>query len=84
MSLGHELLHGHPTPWTSVNSAIGFIPLSFWVPFARYKTMHVRHHRSNLTFPEDDPESLPDLKKKDEPKDPVEKKSDLEKELENK
>ena len=58
MSLGHELLHGHPTPWTSVNSAIGFIPLSFWVPFARYKTMHVRHHRSNLTFPEDDPESF--------------------------
>ena len=26
MSLGHELLHGHPTPWTSLNTAIGFIP----------------------------------------------------------
>ncbi len=58
MSLGHELLHGHPTPWTWLNSAIGFVPLAFWVPFARYKTMHIKHHRSDLTFPEDDPESF--------------------------
>ena len=58
MSLGHELLHGHPTPWTSVNTAIGFIPLSFWVPFLRYKAMHIKHHESDLTFPEDDPESF--------------------------
>ncbi|MCE9621292.1 MAG: fatty acid desaturase [Actinomycetia bacterium] len=58
MSLGHELLHGHPTPWNSVNTAIGFIPLSFWVPFLRYKAMHIKHHRSDLTFPEDDPESF--------------------------
>lgn len=64
MSLGHELLHGHPTPSNSLNTAIGFIPLSFWVPFLRYKTMHIKHHRSDLTFPEDDPESFyvsPDL-----------------------
>ena len=58
MSLGHELLHGHPTPWSSVNTAIGYLPLSFWVPFARYKAMHIKHHRSDLTFPEDDPESF--------------------------
>jgi len=58
MSLGHELLHGHPTPWTTVNTAIGIIPLSFWVPFLRYKTMHSKHHQSDLTFPEDDPESF--------------------------
>lgn len=58
MSLGHELLHGHPTPWTPVNTAIGFIPLSLWVPFARYKAMHIKHHLSDLTFPEDDPESF--------------------------
>ncbi|CAN5461163.1 fatty acid desaturase [soil metagenome] len=58
MSLGHELLHGHPTPWNSVNTAIGFIPLSFWVPFLRYKTMHIKHHQSDLTFPDEDPESF--------------------------
>ena len=58
MSLGHELLHGHPTPWTSLNTAIGYLPLAFWVPFLRYKTMHIKHHLSDLTFPEDDPESF--------------------------
>ena len=58
MSLGHELLHGHPTPWKTVNTALGFIPLSFWVPFLRYKSMHIKHHDSDLTFPEDDPESF--------------------------
>jgi fatty acid desaturase len=58
MSLGHELLHGHPTPWNWVNTSIGFIPLSFWVPFARYKTLHVKHHRADLTDPVDDPESF--------------------------
>jgi fatty acid desaturase len=58
MSLGHELLHGHPTPWSRVNSAIGFLPLSFWLPFSRYKTLHRKHHQSDLTHPEDDPESF--------------------------
>jgi fatty acid desaturase len=58
MSLGHELLHGHPTRWTWVNSAIGRIPLAFWIPFPRYKTLHVKHHRSDLTDPDDDPESF--------------------------
>ena len=58
MSLGHELLHGHPTRWNAVNTAIGFIPLSFWLPFARYKRLHIKHHLSDLTHPEDDPESF--------------------------
>ena len=58
MSIGHELLHGHPTKWTWVNSAIGFLPLSLWVPFTRYKSFHIAHHRSDLTDPEDDPESF--------------------------
>jgi fatty acid desaturase len=58
MSIGHELLHGHPTPWKWVNTAVGFIPLSLWVPFLRYKKMHIKHHESDLTFPEDDPESF--------------------------
>jgi len=58
MSLGHELLHGHPTPWNWVNSAVGCMPLAFWLPFPRYKTLHVRHHLSDLTDPIDDPESF--------------------------
>ncbi|MFZ9483109.1 MAG: fatty acid desaturase [Ilumatobacteraceae bacterium] len=58
MSLGHELLHGHPTRWNSVNMVIGFLPLQFWIPFTRYKTLHVEHHYSDLTDPVDDPESF--------------------------
>lgn len=58
MSLGHELLHGHPTRWNWVNTAVGFVPLSLWVPFTRYKALHIKHHRSDLTDPEDDPESF--------------------------
>ncbi len=58
MSLGHELLHGHPTRWDWVNTAIGSIPLAFWIPFPRYKTLHVKHHLSDLTDPDDDPESF--------------------------
>ncbi len=58
MSLGHELLHGHPTRWNWVNTAIGSIPLSLWLPFGRYKSLHIKHHLSDLTSPEDDPESF--------------------------
>ncbi|MDO8365087.1 MAG: fatty acid desaturase [Actinomycetota bacterium] len=58
MSLGHELLHGHPTRWTWLNTAVGFVPLSLWLPYTRYKTTHIQHHRSDLTDPIDDPESL--------------------------
>lgn len=57
LSLGHELLHGHPTPWNGLNSAIGYVPTSLWLPFGRYKASHVQHHRSDLTDPFDDPES---------------------------
>ncbi len=58
MSLGHELLHGHPTRWNWLNSAIGWLPLSLWIPFGRYKSLHVQHHRADLTHPVDDPESF--------------------------
>ena len=58
MSLGHELLHGHPTRWNWVNTGIGWLPLALWLPFGRYKTLHVQHHRSDLTHPVDDPESF--------------------------
>ena len=57
MSLGHELLHGHPTRHTWLNTAIGFVPLALWLPFSRYKTTHVQHHHADLTDPLDDPES---------------------------
>ena len=58
MSLGHEQLHGHPTRWSWLNTAIGSIPLSLWLPFGRYKALHIQHHLSDLTDPEDDPESF--------------------------
>ena len=57
MALGHELLHGHPTRWRWLNSSIGSIPLSLWIPFFSYKWSHIRHHRCDLTDPVDDPES---------------------------
>jgi fatty acid desaturase len=57
LSIGHELLHGHPTRWNAVNTTVGTPPLSLWIPFARYKTLHVKHHHSDLTDPIDDPES---------------------------
>jgi fatty acid desaturase len=57
LSLGHEMLHGHPTRWNGVNTAIGYVPFSLWLPFGRYKASHVSHHRSDLTDPFDDPES---------------------------
>lgn len=57
MSLGHELLHGHPTRHTWLNTAIGFVPLTLWIPFTRYKATHIQHHQANLTDPLDDPES---------------------------
>lgn len=58
MSLGHEVLHGHPTRWNAVNSAIGWIPLSMWIPFGRYKYWHRVHHMTDLTDPVEDPESF--------------------------
>ena len=57
LSLGHEFLHGHPTRWNIVNNTIGYVPLSLWIPFGRYKASHTQHHKSNLTDPFDDPES---------------------------
>ncbi|WP_245198757.1 fatty acid desaturase [Jiella mangrovi] len=57
-SLQHEIIHGHPTRWRRVNRALGFVPLSLFVPFERYRTLHLCHHRDDrLTDPLDDPES---------------------------
>ncbi len=58
MNLQHEIIHGHPTPWRTVNAAIGVWPLSLWLPFASYRKSHLRHHEdANLTDPFEDPES---------------------------
>jgi fatty acid desaturase len=64
-SLQHEVLHGHPTGSLPINDALGFTPLSLWLPYAIYRRSHLRHHQDErLTDPMDDPESYywtPDL-----------------------
>jgi fatty acid desaturase len=57
-SLQHEVLHGHPTRWREINDGIGTVSLSLWIPYARYKRLHLKHHNNErLTDPVDDPES---------------------------
>ncbi|HXN79419.1 MAG TPA: fatty acid desaturase [Steroidobacteraceae bacterium] len=57
-SLQHEIVHGHPTRWHSINRLLGMVPLSFWMPFERYRVLHRVHHvDARLTDPLDDPES---------------------------
>ncbi|MBS0393733.1 MAG: fatty acid desaturase [Proteobacteria bacterium] len=57
-SLQHEILHGHPTRWRAVNSLLGIVPLSLWLPYRRYHDLHLIHHiNDRLTDPHDDPES---------------------------
>ena len=58
-SLQHEVIHGHPTPWRRVNSALVIVPLGLVVPFAEYRDIHLAHHREpELTDPALDPESF--------------------------
>ena len=57
-SLQHEILHGHPTRWRSLNRALGMVPLALWLPYERYVEKHLKHHiNDRLTDPHDDPES---------------------------
>jgi fatty acid desaturase len=57
-SLQHEVIHGHPTPLRRINDAIGFLPLSLWLPYAIYRRDHIAHHAApHLTDPFDDCES---------------------------
>ncbi|KQX51248.1 MULTISPECIES: fatty acid desaturase [unclassified Ensifer] len=57
-SLQHEVIHGHPTRNRSINDAIGWPPLSLWLPYAIYREGHLTHHRDeHLTDPIEDPES---------------------------
>ncbi len=58
MSLQHEVIHGHPTRSQRINAALGFAPLSLWLPYERYRQSHTAHHREEwLTDPIEDPES---------------------------
>lgn len=57
-SLQHEVLHGHPTRRRWLNDLIGWVPLNLWLPYAIYKSSHLRHHNDEaLTDPIEDPES---------------------------
>jgi fatty acid desaturase len=57
-SLQHEVIHGHPTRHRWLNDAIGFAPLSLWLPYAVYARDHRAHHATDhLTDPLDDSES---------------------------
>jgi fatty acid desaturase len=58
-SLQHEAVHGHPTPWGVVNTALAAAPLGLVVPFRVYRDIHRAHHRADpLTDPDIDPESF--------------------------
>ncbi len=57
-SLQHEAIHGHPFRDPRLNAALVFPALALVIPYARFRTLHLAHHRdSNLTDPFDDPES---------------------------
>ncbi|CAN7376759.1 fatty acid desaturase [Phenylobacterium sp. LjRoot225] len=57
-SLQHETIHGHPTPSRRFNALLGFPPLNLWLPYARYRQLHLAHHATErLTAPDADPES---------------------------
>ena len=58
MSLQHELIHGHPTPWPWLNRVFGYVPLAIWYPYRLYRDSHLAHHNDfHLTMPALDTES---------------------------
>ena len=63
-SLQHEVLHGHPTRNRIVNELLVFVTPHLWLPYGRYRDLHIKHHNAlHLTCPVQDPESyylLPD------------------------
>lgn len=57
-SLQHEALHGHPFRSQRLSEATVFPGLTVFVPYLRFKDLHIQHHFDpNLTDPYDDPES---------------------------
>lgn len=58
-SLQHEVLHGHPTRSPALNEGLIYASLGMWIPYRRFKSLHLRHHNNDrLTDPYDDPESF--------------------------
>ena len=57
-SLQHEMLHGHPTRSAAINQALVFPAVGLFIPYRRFRDLHLRHHNNaRLTDPYDDPES---------------------------
>ena len=57
-SLTHEALHGHPFRNERLNEATVFLCLGLFIPYRRFRDLHLAHHvDSILTDPYDDPES---------------------------
>ncbi len=57
-SMCHELIHGHPTRITMINSLLGSVPLTLFLPYPIYRESHLNHHQDeNITLPGKDPES---------------------------
>ncbi len=57
-SLTHEAIHDHPTPSRAVNAVLMALPLTLFVPYLRFRDLHLAHHQDeHLTDPYDDPES---------------------------
>lgn len=57
MSLQHEVIHGHPTPWRAANLLLAAWPIHLWLPYQEYRDSHLEHHEIELTVPGVDPES---------------------------
>lgn len=57
-SLSHELIHGHPFGSPRAATAFGLIQPGLFVPYLRFKRLHLAHHNDpDLTDPYDDPET---------------------------
>lgn len=57
-SLQHEAIHGHPTYNQRWNDALVFPALGLFVPYERFRDLHLAHHYDPLlTDPHDDPET---------------------------
>lgn len=57
-SLQHEVLHGHPFADQRLNEALVFPGLTLFVPYNRFRDLHLAHHHDPiLTDPYDDPET---------------------------
>ncbi len=57
-SLTHEALHGHPFRQKWLNEALMALPLTLFIPYNRFRDLHLAHHcDANLTDPYDDPET---------------------------